>query len=397
MDNSFGHHGLDDDAFGEKNISSTVKAFDAFPKTKPSYTQQTNSGGVFTVVLLCASLWLASTELGRWWAGETTHGFSVEQGVGHDLQINMDIVVAMKCEDLHVNVQDAAGDRILASSALYKDPTTWWIWENKLGHQLGFTKEDRTSNEFAEQDVHDYIGHSANTRKKKFKGTPRIRRGHVANACRIYGSLHGNKVQGDFHITARGHGYMEAGQHLDHTSFNFSHHVNELSFGPFYPDLVNPLDNTLATAETHFHKFQYYLSLVPTIYTTDTGSIRSIDKYHESPASGEDGLKSNPYRFSSNTVFTNQYAVTEQSHKVSETAVPGIFVKFDVEPIMLTIAEEWSSIPALLVRIVNVISGVLVAGGWIFQLSEWFRETYGKRSRASGFGVLHGGMSEKHV
>ncbi|CAG8590907.1 2527_t:CDS:2, partial [Scutellospora calospora] len=31
----------------------------------------------------------------------------------------------MRCEDLHVNVQDASGDRILAGSTLNKDPTTW--------------------------------------------------------------------------------------------------------------------------------------------------------------------------------------------------------------------------------------------------------------------------------
>jgi hypothetical protein len=44
-----------------------------------------------------------------------------------------------------------------------------------------------------------------------------MRRGDVPNACRIYGSLEGNKVQGDFHITARGHGYREVGAHLDHS------------------------------------------------------------------------------------------------------------------------------------------------------------------------------------
>jgi hypothetical protein len=44
-----------------------------------------------------------------------------------------------------------------------------------------------------------------------------MRRGVVADACRIYGSLEGNKVQGDFHITARGHGYRENAPHLDHS------------------------------------------------------------------------------------------------------------------------------------------------------------------------------------
>lgn len=225
--NGFADHGLDDSAFGENKAISAVKAFDAFPKTKPSYTQKTNTGGVWTVVLICASLWLATTELKRWWYGQTTHEFSVEQGVGHDLQINLDVVVAMKCEDLHVNVQDASGDRILAGQALNKNPTTWMQWgSDRKMHALGASKQERLDlsgypgfgefKEYQEEDVHDYLG--AARRSKKFSKTPRLPRGTEADSCRLYGSMHGNKVQGDFHITARGHGYNEFGTHLDHGS-----------------------------------------------------------------------------------------------------------------------------------------------------------------------------------
>ena len=122
---------------------------------------------------------------------------------------------------------------------------------------------------------------------------------------------------------------------------------------------------------------------MPTIYTTDRKSLRVIDKYHESPSSGSDGLQQHPYRNSKNHVFTNQYAVTEQSHDVDETMIPGVFVKFEIEPIGLTIAEEWDSLPALFVRLVNVVSGVLVAGGWLFQLSEWAKESRRSRLRSS--------------
>jgi len=214
---AFEDHHLDEN-FGESSASSIVKAFDAFPKTKPSYTQKTSNGGVWTVVLICASLWLAGTELKRFWVGDTTHEFSVEQGVGHDLQINLDIVVAMKCEDLHINVQDASGDRILAGQALAKDATTWSQYSASRGtHALAASKKERLDvsvGEYQEEDVHDYLG--AARRSKKFSKTPRVRRGQEADSCRIYGSMHGNKVQGDFHITARGHGYMEFGQHLEH-------------------------------------------------------------------------------------------------------------------------------------------------------------------------------------
>lgn len=178
------------------------------------------------------------------------------------------------------------------------------------------------------------------------------------------------------------------------TAFNFSHQINELSFGPFYPSLLNPLDNTRTTTDKHFYKYQYYLSVVPTIYTT---SPRELARMNPSVSpSSSDEANEKTYFSSTNTVFTNQYAVTEQSHIVSETAVPGIFVKFDIEPILLTIAEEWDSPLGLLVRLVNVVSGVLVAGGWCYQLSEWARDVAGRRGRRradSSMGVLHGRRS----
>ncbi|KAF2716948.1 DUF1692-domain-containing protein [Polychaeton citri CBS 116435] len=396
---------LDESNFGESKGFKVVKAFDAFPKTKASYQERTHAGGVWTVVLVLASIWLINSELVRWWAGETTHSFSVEQGVGHDLQMNLDVVVAMSCEDLHVNVQDASGDRILAGQALTKDNTRWDHWIGKKStHALGVSRDERAENsrdkgflaagkvqsEYKVEDVHDYLG-TASGRGRKYKKTPKIPRGVNPNACRIYGSMHGNKVQGDFHITARGHGYMEMGrQHLDHGSFNFSHQINELSFGPFYPSLTNPLDNTYATTPNHFHKFQYYLSVVPTIYTTDPKSLRAIDKFGESPSSGSDGLEAQArkYQNSRKHVFTNQYAVTEQSHQVPENAVPGVFVKFDIEPVLLTIAEEWRSLPSLFIRLVNVVSGLLVAGGWCYKLSEWANEVWGRRRRRTPTGFI---------
>lgn len=126
---------------------------------------------------------------------------------------------------------------------------------------------------------------------------------------------------------------------------------------------------------------------MPTVYTTDPKSLRKYtDKYHESPSSGEDSMKKHAKRYARDTVFTNQYAVTEQSHAVSEMNVPGVFVKFDIEPVMLTIAEEWASFPALFIRLVNVVSGVLVAGGWLYAMSEWAKEVRSRGRRQGGGG-----------
>ena len=175
-----------------------------------------------------------------------------------------------------------------------------------------------------------------------------------------------------------------------HPAFNFSHQINELSFGPYYPSLVNPLDSTIATTLSHFFKFQYYLSVVPTIYTEEAHTIAKLNNPSTSP--------SDPPAYSSHTIWTNQYAVTSQSHLVGENQVPGIFVKFDIEPITLTIAEEWGGILALLVRLVNVVSGVIVAGGWCYQLYDWGLETWGKRTRRreSNMGVITGRRSGEY-
>jgi len=243
---------LDESAFGENKALGVVQAFDAFPKTKPSYQQKTSNGGVWTVVLICASVWLAWTELLRWWTGTTTHEFSVEQGVGHDLQINMDVVIKMKCEDLHVNVQDASGDRILAGQALTKDGTVWAQWDAQRArlHSLGVTKDERLElsgypgfGEYREDDVHDYLGAAHGLSKgKKFSKTPRVPKGTVPDACRIYGSMHSNKVQGDFHIAARGHGYMEFGQHLEHSS-TFASPQHTLRLPSFRPSILGALQD----------------------------------------------------------------------------------------------------------------------------------------------------------
>ncbi|MCJ1272423.1 hypothetical protein MMC21_000209 [Puttea exsequens] len=371
--NGFVDHGLDESAFGEqKGLSAGIKSFDAFPKTKPTYTRRSSTGGYTTLLLLIISILLSFTELTRWYAGHEIHLFSVEKGVSRTLQINLDIVIPMLCNDLHINVQDASGDRILAGDMLQRDGTAWEMWG-----QGGRRLESGDMAREMEEDTH--VGHvlgEVRAGKKVFRRTPKVGRGMEAKACRIYGSLEGNKVQGDFHITARGHGYMEFGQHLDHQAFNFSHTINELSFGPLYPTILNPLDKTYATTPTHFHKYQYYLSVVPTIYT------RSPSPSPSSPLSS--------------TIFTNQYAVTSQSHPVDERSVPGIFFKFDIEPILLTIREERGSFLALVVRVVNVMSGVLVGGGWCYQLMGWAREVSGSGGRArrgTDTGLLHGGMN----
>lgn len=98
----------------------------------------------------------------------------------------------------------------------------------------------------------------------------------------------------------------------------------------------------------------------------------------------------------SRTIITNQYAVTEQSYPVGERQIPGVFFKYDIEPMLLTIEETRESFLRFCVKIVNILSGVLVAGHWSFTMTEFLLDVLNKRKKAKrDGGVLTGRPSEK--
>ena len=206
-------------------------------KIKPPYARRSPTGGLATVLLLALAAFLSLSEFRAWYAGAASQHFSVERGVGHGLQINLDAVVAMPCADLHVNVQDAAGDRILAGDVFQRDATSWAQWADprrvKVHHERnrrerGAREAEERRETRARHVVEAVRRHGGEARgQRRFPRTPKLRHGMREDACRIYGSIEGNKVQGDFHITARGHGYRDWGQHVDHSSTFL------LSFPPF--------------------------------------------------------------------------------------------------------------------------------------------------------------------
>lgn len=83
----------------EDTPPNPLKAFDAFPKVHQGYVHSRSSrGGIVTLVLLAVVFLLAWTETCAWWKGNEVMRASVENGIGHGMQINVDITVAMNCE-----------------------------------------------------------------------------------------------------------------------------------------------------------------------------------------------------------------------------------------------------------------------------------------------------------
>jgi hypothetical protein len=128
------------------------------------------------------------------------------------MQINLDITIGMPCDAIHVNVQDAVQDRILAGDLLQMDPS---VFEEAHAHALrGGNGRGRV---VGEEHVGDVMRLA---RKTKFMKTRLLYKGEAARSCRVFGSLDVNRMQGDIHVTAKGHGYWDGGAHIDHRSMS---------------------------------------------------------------------------------------------------------------------------------------------------------------------------------
>lgn len=105
-----------------------VKAFDAFPKTQPLYTSRSSRGGIFTVFVSIVLVWLAWGEFTAYLYGHPSATFGVDHELASEMQVNIDMTVAMKCHYLTVDVRDAVGDRLhFSDTDITKDETNFEI------------------------------------------------------------------------------------------------------------------------------------------------------------------------------------------------------------------------------------------------------------------------------
>lgn len=300
---------------------SGLKVFDAFPKVEKSFrAERTTRGAVFSVILTLSLVYLFITEFTWYLGGYESHHFEVAKEIHDHLAINVDITIAMPCEDVAVNVQDVTGDRILAGDALKKQKVHW---DESGSHHLDAAHQ--------QADAYNLQKVIKSARKKSFKKGKERKNGR---ACRVYGTLEVHHVQGDFHITAEGVGYLSTRQTFLE-DMNFTHRIDELSFGTYYPNLVNPLDGTHADSLAHFHRFQYFLNVVPTTYNSGSRHIK-----------------------------TNQYAVTEQSRHTDNHIgefFPGIYFKYDIEPVSLVIEDTRMPFMQFLIRLLGVLGGIVAS------------------------------------
>jgi hypothetical protein len=93
---------------------------------------------------------------------------------------------------------------------------------------------------------------------------------------------------------------------------------------------------------------------------------------------------------SNNVLDTYQYAVTDSNKAYDEVGarfnVPGIFFKYDFEPISVRITEKRQSFSHFLVRLSGIIGGAVVTVGFAYRVIR-FAITGGKEDPGMYAGV----------
>ncbi|MEE6478139.1 hypothetical protein FKM82_011753 [Ascaphus truei] len=256
----------------------------------------------------------------------------------------------MRCQYVGADVLDLAETMVISSEKLVYEPVIFDLSpEQRQWQRMLQQIQSRLQEELSLQDL---LFKSAMRNTVTALPPREDSNSQPPSACRIHGYLDINKVAGNFHITVgkaiphpRGHAHLAA--LVSHDSYNFSHRIDHLSFGELLPGIINPLDGTEKIASDSNQMYQYFLTIVPTKLNT-----RRI------------------------LCDTHQFSVTERerviNHATGSHGVSGIFMKYDISSLMVTVTEDHMPWWKFLVRLCGIVGGIFTTMGMIHGLAEFF-------------------------
>ncbi|MBA0566418.1 hypothetical protein Golob_011239 [Gossypium lobatum] len=360
-------------------IMNKIRNLDAYPKINEDFYSRTLSGGVITVVSSVVMFLLFFSELRLYLHAATETKLVVDTSRGETLRINFDVTFpALACSIVSVDAMDISGEQHLDvkhdiikkrldahGNVIEARPDGIGApkIEKPLQRHGGRLEHNETycgscyGAEAADDDCCNSCEDVREAYRKKGwalsnpdlidqckrEGFLQKIKDEEGEGCNIYGFLEVNKVAGNFHF-APGKSFQQSNVHVhdllafQKESFNLSHKINRLAFGDYFPGVVNPLDSVHWTQEQPSGMYQYFLKVVPTVYTDVSG----------------------------HTIQSNQFSVTEH-FKGAEVgrlqSLPGVFFFYDLSPIKVTFAEQHVSFLHFLTNVCAIVGGVFTVSG----------------------------------
>eukprot|EP00794_Sanderia_malayensis_P018190 gene18190-20004_t len=343
-----------------KSAVKVIKELDAFPKVPDSYKETSASGGTVSVLVFTFIGILMISEFAYYKGTELKYSFEVDRDAESKIRINVDMTVAMKCDDIGADVLDLSGTSIDTETDLKLEETYFRLGKNQENWRKFLYKYQsegyRTINDVL--DVHGVSGGKAFPTYLPPRDDAEFK-GEQFDACRIHGKIEVNKVAGNFHVTAgksiphpRGHAHLSA--LVSEEAQNFSHRVDLLSFGEPVPGVINPLDGDIQITKSNQAMYQYYIQIVPTSIKTDQ---RGLD--------------------------THQFSVTQRKRNIDPhtggRGVPGIFMKYDLNSLKVQVTEEGRPFWQFIVRLCGIIGGIFATSGMLHSFVGFLFEEAGKQ------------------
>ncbi|KAF4579863.1 hypothetical protein EYR36_001683 [Pleurotus pulmonarius] len=233
-------------------VPAPIAQFDAFPKLPSTYKARSESRGFMTLLIGIMAWLLMLNDIGEFIWGWPEYRFNVDGDKASFMDVNVDLLVNMPCKYMSVDLRDAVGDRLFLSGAFRRDGTLFDIGQATTlqEHTTALSAQQAVSQSRTSRGLFDTV-------LRRSSGGFRQTFNHQADggACRIWGSLSVKKVTANLHITTLGHGYASY-EHVDHSLMNLSHIITEFSFGPFFPDITQPLDMTYEVTHDPFVAYQ---------------------------------------------------------------------------------------------------------------------------------------------
>ncbi|CAA7408923.1 unnamed protein product [Spirodela intermedia] len=331
-----------------------LRNLDAFPRAEEHLLKKTSTGAVVSIVGLAVMATLFVHELKYYLTTYTTHQMSVDLKRGEILPIHINVTFpSLPCEVLSVDAVDISGKH-----EVDLDTNIWKLHLNKEGHIFNtqyisdLVEKEKSQTQDGDKTNHNdtskdqVLGFSKDTEKMIKNVKHSLENGE---GCRVYGILDVQRVAGNFHISVHGLNIFVAEQMFGGSSHvNVSHIIHDLSFGPKYPGIHNPLDGTARILHDTSGVFKYYIKVVPT-----------------------------EYRYLSKEVLpTNQFSVTEYfvPMKNGTRDWPAVFFIYDLSPITVLIKEQRRSFLHFITRLCAVLGGTFALTGmldrWMYRLLE---------------------------
>ncbi|XP_051147136.1 uncharacterized protein LOC127262479 [Andrographis paniculata] len=361
-------------------VFNRLRNLDAYPKINEDFYSRTLSGGLITLVSSIFIALLFISEFRLYLHTVTDTKLVVDTSRGGKLRINFDVSFPeVPCSLLSLDAMDISGERHLdIRHDIFKkridshgnvievrqDGIGAPKIERPLQRHGGRLEENEKycgscfGAEASDDDCCNSCEEVREAYRKKGWGltNPDLidqckREGFVqkvkeeeGEGCNIHGSLEVNKVAGNFHF-ATGKSFHQPSPFLlldllslQTESYNITHKINKLSFGDSIPGIVNPLDGVEWTQKSPNGVYQYFVKVVPTVYTNIRG----------------------------HTIESNQFSVTEH-YKSSEVdhfrSPPGVFFYYDLSPIKVTFKEEHTPFLHFLTHICAIVGGTFTVAG----------------------------------